>query len=260
MELFELQAFSDNYIWVWHDHGQAVVVDPGESQGVMQALSQRGLTLAAILVTHHHPDHVGGVAELQAQTGAEVYGPARETLPFAFTPVMAGEPLHLLGQTLQVLDVPGHTAGHVAYFAPHALPSPVLFCGDALFSAGCGRIFEGTPAQMLTSLDRLAALPGATRVCCAHEYTLANLRFALAVDALNPELQTYATHCQQLRDRGLPTLPATLGTELRINPFLRSRHPAVQRAVAQHANLDAAQQSDEVAVFAALREWKNDFR
>ena len=260
MELFEIQAFSDNYIWVWHDQGQAVVVDPGESEGVMQALSQRGLTLAAILVTHHHPDHVGGVAALQAHTGAQVYGPARENLPFGFTPVMDGEPLHLLGQRVDVIDVPGHTAGHVAYFVPAATPTPVLFCGDALFSAGCGRIFEGTPAQMLASLDRLGALPAATRVCCAHEYTLANLRFALAVEALNPELQTYATHCQQLRDRGLPTLPATLGTELRINPFLRSRHPAVQHAVAQHANLDAAQASDEVAVFAALREWKNDFK
>lgn len=260
MELFELQAFSDNYIWVWHHQGQAVVVDPGESQVVMQALSQHGLTLAAILVTHHHPDHVGGVAELQAQTRAEVYGPAREALAFPFTPVMDGEPLHVLEQHIEVLDVPGHTAGHVAYLMPQAQPAPLLFCGDALFSAGCGRIFEGTPAQMLASLDRLATLPASTQVCCAHEYTLANLRFALAVEPLNLELQTYATHCQQLRGRDLPTLPATLGTELRINPFLRSRHPAVQQAVAQHASLDADQVSDEVAVFAALRQWKNDFK
>ena len=260
MELFELQAFSDNYIWVGHNQGQAVVVDPGESQVVMQALTQKGLTLAAILVTHHHADHVGGVAELQAQTGAEVYGPARESILAPFTPVMQGEALELLQQRIEVLDVPGHTAGHVAYFVPDAQPAPLLFCGDTLFSGGCGRIFEGTPAQMLASLDQLAVLPAHTQVCCAHEYTLANLRFALAVDALNPELQTYATQCQQMRDRGQPTLPAKLGTELRINPFLRSRHPAVQQAVVQHANLDASQQSDEVAVFAALRQWKNDFK
>lgn len=260
MELFELQAFSDNYIWVWHDQGRAVVVDPGEPQAVLQALAQHGLTLAAILVTHHHPDHVGGVAELHARTAADIYGPTRETLPFAFTPVMHDEPLELLGQTIQVIDVPGHTAGHVAYFVPHAQPDPVLFCGDALFSAGCGRIFEGTPAQMLHSLDLLAALPVNTKIYSAHEYTLSNLRFALAVEAANPELQAYAAHCQQLRASGLPTLPATLGNELRINPFLRSRHPAVRHAVAQHANLDATQQSDEVAVFAALREWKNDFK
>jgi hydroxyacylglutathione hydrolase len=260
MELFELQAFSDNYIWVWHDQGQAVVVDPGESQVVIQALTRRGLTLAAILVTHHHADHVGGVAKLQAQTGAEVYGPAREPMPVPFTPVMQGEALELLQQRIEVLDVPGHTAGHVAYFVPNTQPTPLLFCGDTLFSGGCGRIFEGTPAQMLASLDQLASLPEHTQVCCAHEYTLANLRFAFAVESLNSELQTYAAHCQQLRERGLPTLPATLGTELRINPFLRSRHPAVRQAVAQHANLDASQQSDEVAVFAALRQWKNDFK
>jgi hydroxyacylglutathione hydrolase len=173
---------------------------------------------------------------------------------------MQGDTLELLGQTVQVMDVPGHTAGHVAYFVPEAQPNPVLFCGDTLFSGGCGRIFEGTPAQMLASLDHLAALPFTTQVCCAHEYTLSNLRFALAVEPSNTDLQTYVAQCQQLRAEGIPTLPAQLGHELQINPFLRARHPHVRHAVAQHAGLSALEQTNDVTVFAALREWKNDFK
>ena len=260
MKLIALPAFSDNYLWLWQQDTHAVVVDPGDAAPVKQALSREGLTLAAILVTHHHADHVGGVRELHESTGAQVFGPAREDVPAPFTPVMHDDQLNLLGQSIHVLDVPGHTAGHVAYFLPQALPKPVLFCGDTLFSGGCGRIFEGTPAQMLASLDRLAALPPTTQICCAHEYTLSNLRFAIAVEPSNTDLQTYMAQCQQLRDQGKPTLPAQLGTELQINPFLRARHPRVRQAVAQHAGLSALEQTDDVAVFAALREWKNDFR
>jgi hydroxyacylglutathione hydrolase len=259
MKLIELPAFSDNYLWLWQQDDQAVVVDPGEAAPVLQALAREGLTLAAILVTHHHADHIGGVAELRAATGAAVFGPAREDIPLPFTPVMAGEPLTLLGQRVEVFDVPGHTAGHVAYFLPDAQPSPVLFSGDTLFSGGCGRLFEGTPAQMLASLDTLAALPADTRVCCAHEYTLSNLRFARAVEPHNTDLQAYQTHCQNLRAQGTPTLPARLGTELQINPFLRARHPDVRHAVAQHAGLTAQELADDATVFAALRQWKNDF-
>lgn len=260
MKLIALPAFSDNYLWLWQQDNLAVVVDPGDAAPVVQALAKEGLTLAAILVTHHHADHVGGVSELHQATGAPVYGPAREDVPAPFTPVMHGDNLTLLGQTVRVLDVPGHTAGHVAYFLPDTPQSPVLFCGDTLFSGGCGRIFEGTPAQMLASLDSLAALPTHTRICCAHEYTLANLRFALAVEPDNIDLQTYTAQCQQLRAQGTPTLPAQLGNELHINPFLRARHPSVRLAVAQHAGLSALEQTDDVAVFAALRQWKNDFR
>jgi len=260
MKLIALPAFSDNYLWLWQQDRMAVVVDPGDAAPVLQALDKLGLTLAAILVTHHHADHVGGVRALHQATGAQVFGPAREEVPAPFTPVMQGDQLALLGQTVQVLDVPGHTAGHVAYFLPNAQPQPVLFCGDTLFSGGCGRIFEGTPAQMLASLDRLAALPAATQVCCAHEYTLSNLQFALAVEPRNSDLRTYVAQCQQLRAEGSPTLPAQLGTELQINPFLRARHPDVRHAVAQHAGLSALEQTNDVAVFAALREWKNDFR
>jgi hydroxyacylglutathione hydrolase len=260
MKLMALPAFSDNYLWLWQQGQLAVVVDPGDAEPVLQALTDHGLTLKAILVTHHHADHVGGVRQLQQTTGAEVFGPAREDLPTPFTPVMQGTQLELLGQTVQVLDVPGHTAGHVAYVLPNASPSPVLFCGDTLFSGGCGRIFEGTPAQMLASMDQLAALPSDTRVCSAHEYTLSNLRFACAVEPRNTALQAYTKHCQQLRAEGKPTLPATLGTELQINPFLRARHPDVRHAVARHAELSANEQNDDVVVFAALREWKNNFK
>ena len=260
MRLIPLPAFSDNYLWLWQQDTQAVVVDPGDAAPVLQTLAQEKLALAAILVTHHHADHVGGVTQLHQATGAQVYGPAREAVPSPFTPVLSGDSLQLLGQTVQVIDVPGHTAGHVAYFLPHAQPQPVLFCGDTLFSGGCGRIFEGTPAQMLASLDALAALPSSTQVCCAHEYTLGNLRFALAVEPDNAELQAYLAQCQRKRAQGLPTLPALLGHELQINPFLRARLASVRHAVAQHAGLSATEQTDDVAVFAALREWKNDFK
>lgn len=260
MRLIPLPAFSDNYLWLWQQGPQGVVVDPGDATPVLEALAAESLTLAAILVTHHHADHIGGVTHLHTTTGATVYGPARENVPEPFTPVMAGETLTILGQTVAVIDVPGHTAGHVAYFLPHAMPQPVLFSGDTLFSGGCGRIFEGTPAQMLTSLDTLSALPSETQICCAHEYTLSNLRFALAVEPNNSDLQAYASQCQQLRVAGQPTLPALLGKERQINPFLRVRHPEIRRAVAQHAHLSIADQNNDVVVFAALREWKNNFK
>ncbi len=260
MELISLPAFTDNYLWLWQQDAHAVVVDPGDAQPVLDALTHHGLTLAAILVTHHHADHIGGVARLHHATGAPVFGPAREDIPQPFTPVMEADQFTLLGLSVQVFDIPGHTAGHVAYFVADAPESPVLFCGDTLFSGGCGRVFEGTPAQMLASLDVLAALPSNTRVCCAHEYTLSNLRFATAVEPHNTALQTYTAHCRSLRARGLPTLPAQLGTELQINPFLRTRHPDVQQAVAHHAGLSQTTRTDDVAVFAALRQWKNDFK
>lgn len=256
MDLIALPAFDDNYFWLLHDGQQALVVDPGDAAPVRAALHQRGLQLASILVTHHHGDHTGGVAELRDATGAQVFGPARERIPAPFTPLQGGDEAVALGIRWRVLDVPGHTAGHIAYFAPEVNGAPLLFCGDTLFSGGCGRIFEGTPAQMLASLDLLAELPAATRVCCAHEYTLANLRFARAVEPDNDALADHQRQCQQWRDAGQPTLPSTLGIERAINPFLRSRQPAVTAAV--QARAPAA--TDEVAVFAALREWKNEFR
>ena len=242
-----------------HDGHHAIVVDPGDAQPVFDALAHHKLQLAAILVTHHHPDHTGGVAALHAATGATVWGPARERIPEPFTPLVQGDIAQALGLRFEVIDVPGHTAGHIAYFLPaSAAQAPVLFCGDTLFSGGCGRLFEGTPAQMLASLDALAALPGDTRVCCAHEYTLANLKFARAVEPGNDELTHYNARCESLRAQGQPTLPSQLAIERRINPFLRSREATVFRAVRAHAELSA--DAAEAEVFAALRQWKNDFR
>jgi len=259
MTLVPLPAFADNYIWMLHDGHHAIVVDPGDAQPVFDALAHHKLQLAAILVTHHHPDHTGGVAALHAATGAKVWGPARERIPEPFTPLVQGDIAQALGLRFEVIDVPGHTAGHIAYFLPaSAAQAPVLFCGDTLFSGGCGRLFEGTPAQMLASLDALAALPGDTRVCCAHEYTLANLKFARAVEPGNAELTHYNARCESLRAQGQPTLPSQLAIERRINPFLRSREATVLRAVRAHAELSA--DAAEAEVFAALRQWKNDFR
>ena len=257
MKLLAIPAFSDNYLWLLHDARQAIVVDPGQAEPVLECLREHRLALQTILVTHHHPDHVGGVAAVRDATGAHVVGPAHERIPEPFKRVQQGDTVEALGLRFSVLDVPGHTAGHIAYYAECPGEAPVLFCGDTLFSGGCGRLFEGTPAQMLASLDALAALPGNTRVCCAHEYTLANLRFARAVEPGNTDLQDYSEACEQLRARSLPTLPSTIAVERAINPFLRSRQQAVIASVAAYA--PHTNTRDEAAVFAALREWKNQF-
>jgi hydroxyacylglutathione hydrolase len=255
MKLIPIPAFNDNYIWMLHDTHQALVVDPGDAQPVREALAQHQLTLAAILVTHHHGDHTGGVDELRQATGTKVFGPAREAMPEPLQRLKDGDLVNLLGLRFRVLDVPGHTAGHIAYFAEVPGDAPVLFCGDTLFSAGCGRLFEGTPAQMLSSLTRLAALPDTTRVCCAHEYTLSSLRFALAAEPNNADTLAYQTRAKQLRASQLPTLPSSIGLEKAVNPFLRSHLPSVSSAVQQ---VDAAAQGP-VGVFAALRTWKDQF-
>jgi hydroxyacylglutathione hydrolase len=257
--LLPVPAFDDNYLWLLHDGESAMAVDPGDAQPILKALAQHGLQLKSILLTHHHADHVGGVAELRQATKAQVYGPAFETMPEPLSRLSGGDVLTALGLEFSVIDVPGHTAGHIAYYCPALQLAgktlPLLFCGDTLFSGGCGRLFEGTPAQMLASLDTLAQLPGSTLVCCAHEYTLSNLRFAKAVEPHNQALIDYEKACLSLRAQHLPTLPTTIGQELLINPFLRTREPQV-RAVALSRNPQA--QSD-AAVFAEIRAWKNTF-
>ncbi|MHB8785033.1 MAG: hydroxyacylglutathione hydrolase [Thauera sp.] len=257
MDIIPVPAFRDNYIWLAHDGRHALVVDPGDAAVVEQALDRLGLQLGAILVTHHHPDHVGGLGQLLARSAVPVFGPAGESIEGVSDPVFDGDEIRVATPALgfRVLDVPGHTAGHVAYVAMDIEPG-LVFCGDTLFSAGCGRLFEGSPAQLAASLAKLAALPPTTRVYCTHEYTLSNLAFARVAEPDNPARDAYALQCESLRTRGEPTLPTTIGRERAINPFLRCDQPSVAGAVAAHAG-QALQ--DEVACLAALRAWKDGF-
>lgn len=256
MKLLALPAFADNYLWMLHDGRQALVVDPGDAEPVRRALDENGLALTAILVTHHHNDHIGGVDALRPRLHGPVYGPAHERIPEPFVPLADGDTARALGEDFTVIDVPGHTSGHIAYVHRPATGAPLLFCGDTLFSGGCGRLFEGTPAQMHQSLSRLAALPDHTLVCCAHEYTLSNLKFARAVEPLNADLLDYQARCEALRREQHPTLPSTIGQERLVNPFLRCDQPAVVEAARRHG----AASDDPVDVLAALREWKNRFQ
>ncbi|MBU4609817.1 hydroxyacylglutathione hydrolase [Achromobacter sp. GG226] len=257
--VFGLRAFDDNYIWVVRRGDDVAVVDPGDATPVLEALEMHGLRMVAILLTHHHGDHVGGVMRLLEHAAVPVYGPATERLPHCDFPLREGDRVQFreLDLDLAVLDVPGHTAGHIAYHGRAALAEPVLFCGDTLFASGCGRLFEGTPAQMYASLAKLMALPGETRVYCAHEYTAANVRFACAVEPANADLATWRDTVALLRAEGEPTVPTTLTHELAVNPFLRTAQAAVQAAVSNQAGRPLR---GEVDVFGALRAWKDEFR
>ena len=253
MRLTALPAFDDNYIWTLEDDTQrALIVDPGQAAPVLKAASA-GMQPAAILLTHHHGDHIGGVAELlETWPQLPVYAPEDERITLDCERVSGGQQVNLAGFSLDVLAVPGHTTSHVAFFG-HGH----LFCGDALFSLGCGRMFEGTAAQMLASLKRLATLPAQTLLCCGHEYTVANAVFARHVDPTNAALQRRQQEAMDMRSRHLPTLPTTLGAELQCNPFLRTQAPAVIAAAQTWAGRALA---EEVDVFAALRQWKDGFR
>ena len=243
-----------------HNGTEALVVDPGDAAPVSDALKRYGLKLTAILVTHHHGDHVGGLSALQ-RSDLPVYGPGAEHIASVTHAVADGDTVSWNGLRFGVHDVSGHTRGHIAYFAPEGLgdtdPTPLAFVGDTLFSGGCGRVFEGTMDQMHRALNRIAQWPASTRLCAAHEYTLSNLRFAQAVEPHNPDIAAYTAHCTQLRSQGTPTLPAALGLELRINPFLRCSEPAVSAAAQQFD--PSTLRADPVQVLASLRRWKNQF-
>lgn len=250
-EIIPVRAFQDNYIWTIRNRECAAVIDPGDARPVLDYLAHERLQLVAILNTHHHADHVGGNGGLLRRRDVPVYGPHDGRIAEVTHRLRAGDRVRLpqFALEFEVLEIPGHTRTHIAFYAPR-----VLFCGDTLFACGCGRLFEGTPREMVTSLAKLAALPEDTRVYCGHEYTLSNIRFAKAVDGGNPALLALEHEAQELRSRDLPTVPSTIAREKATNPFLRCLEPVVVAAASGYAGKNL---EDPVDVFAALREWKN---
>ena len=258
LSVLTVPAFKDNYLWLIHDGQHAAVVDPGDAAPILASLEEHGLTLTAILLTHHHADHIGGVRALLERYQVPVFGPRNDGIDEVTEPLTEGDRVTVpgLGLELAVLDVPGHTLGHIAYV--RTTPGlHWLFCGDTLFAGGCGRLFEGTPEQMAASLDKLAALPDDTEVYCAHEYTLSNLRFALAVEPGNEALALRMRDESAKRAQDLPTVPSSIGLERSTNPFLRYREAAIAATLVAEGKLSEG--AAAVDTFAALREWKNVF-
>jgi hydroxyacylglutathione hydrolase len=249
LNIIPISAFADNYIWLLHQHGYAVVVDPGDAAPVIATLKKLNLKLAAILITHHHSDHIAGVADLLNHQPAPVYAPKYEQFDFEHTKLVEGDEVNLteITQSFRVMWLPGHTLGHIAY-----VNDDYLLCGDTLFGAGCGRLFEGTSAQMLTSLNRLKALNPATKVFCTHEYTAKNIAFALTLEPNNADLQARANSVKQLRQQQLPSLPSTIQLELATNPFLRCNQSSIIKN-------SQAQKSDDLSVFTAIRTLRNHY-
>lgn len=258
LRVLAVPAFKDNYLWIVHDGMNAAAIDPGDAEPIRAALAAHHLTLTAILLTHHHADHIGGVPALLAHAKVPVFGPRADGIAAVTAPLSEDERVAVPGLdlTLRVLDVPGHTLGHIAYVR-ETPGEHWLFCGDTLFGGGCGRLFEGTPEQMNASLGKLAALPEDTLVFCAHEYTLANLRFAQAVEPGNAALAARVKDDGARREQGLATIPTTIGKEKATNPFLRWRQPEIAFQLVQAGKL--APGANGIAPFAALRAWKNTF-
>lgn len=252
-DIVALRAFNDNYIWTLRDATHAAVVDPGDAGPVLAFLKRERLTLAAILNTHHHNDHVGGNAELLQHTRVPVFGPRDERIADVTDRVGDGDRVRIphFDLELTVTEIPGHTRSHIAFHG-----AGMLFCGDTLFAAGCGRLFEGTPAQMHDSLGKLMRLPDDTRVYCGHEYTLANIQFAKVANPGNSALAALESRARRQREAGEPTLPSTIGQEKATNPFVRCADADVIAAASRHAGRALG---DPVSVLGAIREWKNSF-
>jgi hydroxyacylglutathione hydrolase len=263
LQVWPIPAFDDNYIWCIHDGKSALIVDPGDSAPVLDYLAKHQLQLKGILITHHHADHTGGILNLLQTIDANlpVYGPAGDNIPGRTQAAKEGDKIEITSPriSLKVYEVPGHTLSHIAYFANMQanVVEPMLFCGDTLFASGCGRLFEGTPTQMTQSLAKFAALPKNTLVYCTHEYTLSNIRFALAVEPNNVNLISWAEQAKELRDKGVPTLPTTIGQELQVNPFMRCDQPEVissAKSISGQTDLPSP-----AHVLAVIRAWKDKF-
>lgn len=253
LQIVPVPAFQDNYLWVLRRGSHAALVDPGDAKPVLDYLAAENLQLTAVLVTHHHADHIGGLPAVLERHPVPVYGPHEERIAAISRRVVENDVVSLpeLGASFRVIEVPGHTRSHIAYFGEGA-----LFCGDTLFACGCGRMFEGTPPQFLGSLEKLAALPPDTKFYCAHEYTMANIAFAKAVEPGNQALARRALSDAALREKNVPTVPSTIAAELATNPFLRCREPGVIAAATGRLDRPPA---DAAETFGAIREWKNKF-
>lgn len=253
IEVQGVPAFTDNYIWLIHASGKpyVAIVDPGDADPVQEAIARQGLVPVAILITHHHGDHTGGIRDLLSHTKMPVYGPANESIPSLTHPLSEGDHVRLdaLGADFRVIDVPGHTRGHIAYYG-----HDMLFCGDTLFAGGCGRLFEGSPEQMYASLLKISGLPDVSKVYCAHEYTQDNLKFASVAEPQNEDLRRRVADTRKLRAQGLPTVPSLLGLEKLTNPFLRAHIRALKASAEDFAGRPL---TTPAQVFAVLRHWKD---
>ena len=248
-----IAAFSDNYIWLLSTNEGSIVIDPGESKGLLKILKENKLDLRAILITHHHFDHTGGIEEILSEISIDVYGP-KNNIASINKRLVGGSKINLLGIEFEVIEIPGHTLDHIAYYSKNN-GQPILFCGDTLFAGGCGRVFEGTFEQMHNSLSILKKLPSNTKIYCGHEYTESNLAFAKNVEPLNENIISRYNETLNLRKQGIPSLPSTIGAELQTNPFLRVDTEEVQEMILKKFNTP----KDDEEVFTALRQWKDNF-
>ncbi|HJL96072.1 MAG TPA: hydroxyacylglutathione hydrolase [SAR86 cluster bacterium] len=255
-EILPIRAFSDNYIWALIKDGEVIVVDPGEAKPVLETINKLNLDLKGIIITHHHFDHTGGIQELKDHFHCDVYGPGGDHIQGISSPLNDNEEFELLGKKFIALSTPGHTLDQLAYYSDEACSEPILFCGDTLFSAGCGRIFEGTPLQMHESLSRFSTLPGNTKVYCGHEYTQSNLTFAITLEPDNQFIKDKIEEVNKLRELDKETLPSDLASELKINPFMRCEEKTVIDAA---SNFVGSELKEPHEVLGAIRDWKDNF-